>query len=256
MTNSSFRFYNWVGPIRFASSTLFNAIEIVTDSIQNKIVLGHIHFVNAYTISLADRDLSYLEVFQSGSINFPDGKPISWISKLRADKHVLRQIKGPEFFELCLDRGRSKKIKHFFLGSTEETLLQLKNQIENKYPGVEIVGTYSPPFRGLTALELNEQDNFILKANPDVIWVGLGTPKQDYEAKRLTHKHKVTAIAIGAAFDFSAGTVPKCPSLISSLGLEWLFRLFTEPKRLWKRYLIGNPRFIRSVINPISKPAR
>lgn len=243
---------SWVGPINFSVASIDEAVETVLESVQNHKFVGHIHFANAYTIAIADRNLEYLKVFQGDAVNFPDGKPISWASWIRRDKFKLTQIRGPEFFELCLDQGRSSGVKHFFLGGTDETLQTLTSVVKSKYPGIEIVGTYSPPFRTQSIEEIENQDSIITRSKPDIIWVGLGTPKQDYECRRLTSSIGVTTIAVGAAFSFTAGTVLTCPKWISDLGLEWLFRLSTEPKRLWKRYVFGNPQFIRSVIKPHS----
>lgn len=250
MNMKLFQSSSWVGPINFSASSFDEAVETVLDSVQNHKFVGHIHFANAYTIAIADRNLEYLKLFQGDAVNFPDGKPISWVSWIRRDKFKLTQIRGPEFFELCLDKGRSAGVKHFFLGGTDETLQTLTSVVMRKFPGIQIAGTHSPPFRTQSIQELEEQDLKISKTQPDIVWVGLGTPKQDYECKRLTCAIGVTTIAVGAAFSFTAGTILTCPRWVSRLGLEWLFRLTTEPKRLWKRYIFGNPQFIRTVIKP------
>lgn len=203
------------------------------------------HFVNAYTIALAHGIPQYGELLRTSTANFPDGRPLTWW-KLRNGKRPT-QIRGPQLFEDVMDRGRDFRLRHFLLGSSEETLQLLVSSLCQRYPGIEIVGTYSPPFRSMSAAEINEQDRVIEDSDAEIVWVGLGTPKQDWEVARLATRLPTINIAVGAAFDFSAGTKKVSPHWMSSLGLEWLFRLATEPRRLWKRYLIGNLVFLRAV---------
>lgn len=213
---------------------------------------GAVHLVNAYTISLSHSDPDFHRLLHSGSANLPDGKPLTWISRM-LHKPVL-QVRGPSLFESILALGRETDTKHFLLGSTEATLKMLMRAIEDRFPGARIVGAESPPFREATIAELASQDNRIAESGAQIVWVGLGTPKQDYEVERLARKLPVVAIAIGAAFDFMAGTKKEAPRWLSRLGLEWLFRLMSEPRRLWRRYLVGNFLFLRAVMG--ARPRR
>jgi N-acetylglucosaminyldiphosphoundecaprenol N-acetyl-beta-D-mannosaminyltransferase len=120
-------------------------------------------------------------------------------------------------------------------------------KIEERYPGVEVVCEISPPFRPRSPLEVLVDDRSLRLAQPDIIWVGLGTPKQDVEVARLAALGHL-AVAVGAAFDFTSGDVKEAPRAFRVAGLEWLHRLFTEPRRLWRRYLIGNIVFLRAVM--------
>lgn len=209
---------------------------------------GHgFHLVNAYTVALAHQDSHYAKLLNSSSANFPDGKPLTWWR--HSDGLRLRQIRGPQLFEDVMDLGRSKNVRHYLLGSSPETLKLLKDGLRRRYPGVSIVGMFSPPFRKMSKDEIQRQDEEIIRTGAEIVWVGLGTPKQDWEVGRIAAHLPVLAIAVGAAFDFSAGTKKKSPEWISSLGMEWLFRLVTEPRRLWKRYLIGNLVFLWSVVS-------
>lgn len=205
-----------------------------------------VHLVNAYTIALADRDIGYRKILSNSWANFPDGKPLEWISRLQ--KSTLQQIRGPWLFGQVMDVGREHQIRHFLLGSTESTLALLRSELESRYPGVRIVGELSPPFRPLSAAEHLQQDDVIRASGADIVWVGLGTPKQDYEAHRLAMNAPVVAVAVGAAFDFVAGTKREAPSWMSKLGLEWLYRFASEPRRLWKRYLFGNIQFLYAAL--------
>ncbi len=205
-----------------------------------------VHLVNAYTFSLCEGE-EFRSVISRAGANFPDGKPITWISRL-GSAPSLNQVRGPQLFLDVVDRGRATGLRHFLLGGSERTLKILKERLLAAYPGAEIVGSYSPPFRAMTEEERHFQDNAIRKSKAQVVWVGLGTPKQDFEAKRLSSVANVVAVAVGAAFDFAAGTKREAPRWISSIGLEWLFRLLTEPRRLWKRYLVGNVKFVRAML--------
>lgn len=204
-----------------------------------------VHFLNAYSLALAESDAQYRSCITESAHNFADGKPISLLSRLGHDK--LYQVRGPDFFEQMMDLGRSRRVRHYLLGSTNDTLQKLQRSLEDRYPGVLIAGLCSPPFRTLSPAEQLAQDEEIQAATPDIVWVGLGTPKQDFEAARLA-KVGFTAIAVGAAFDFSAGTKRQAPKILTAVGLEWAYRLATEPRRLWRRYLIGNAVFLVAVV--------
>lgn len=144
--------------------------------------------------------------------------------------------------------GRSLGLRHFLLGNTDEVLASLRAELERRYPGVSIVGTHRSYFRPLTDDELAAQDADIVAADPDIIWVGLGTPLQDVETRRIAEHLGKVAIGVGVAFDFIAGTKPVAPEWMTRVGLEWVFRLASEPRRLWKRYLIGNFVFLRAAL--------
>lgn len=205
-----------------------------------------IHLLNAYSVSLAERDPLFRQCVTSAVYNLPDGKPLSLLT--RWTRTPLHQVRGPRLFEQVMDEGRNHGLRHYLLGSTPKTLELLTRSLEERYPGVQIVGSMSPPFREMSLQDYAEQDEIIGRANPDVVWVGLGTPKQDFEAQRLASEGNFVAIAVGAAFDFSAGTKREAPGWVSAVGAEWLFRFASEPKRLWRRYLIGNIVFLYSLV--------
>jgi N-acetylglucosaminyldiphosphoundecaprenol N-acetyl-beta-D-mannosaminyltransferase len=208
---------------------------------------AHVHLANAYTIALADRDDAYRQLINQGVV-FADGKPIIWFSRLARQTPQIQQVRGLDLFLDVLDVGRSPGLRHFLLGSTDEVLARMRASLAERFEGVEIVGSYSPPFRALTAEEIADQDSLIRQSNADIVWVGLGTPKQDIEARRLALSTTRPAIAVGAAFDFAAGALPVAPIWMQRAGLEWLFRLALEPGRLWRRYLFGNVRFVLAVL--------
>ncbi len=208
---------------------------------------AHIHLANAYTIALADEKRAYQDLLNTGLV-FADGKPISWVSRARRDRVRVQQVRGPGLFEDVIDEGRTAGLRHYFLGASEGTLNALVAELSSRFDGAVIAGYHSPPFRDPTDDELSDRDERIRVAQADIVWVGLGTPKQDIEASRLAQSLGCVAVAVGAAFDFTAGTSPVAPLWMQRAGLEWVFRLKTEPRRLWRRYLLGNPRFVWCVV--------
>lgn len=207
-----------------------------------------IHLVNAYTIALALRRPGYGSIIESSHNNFPDGRPLSLV--LRVLNKSACQIRGPQLFREVINQGQNRGVRHFFLGSTPETLRRLQNEIQLRYPRAEICGAYSPPFGPMSDTDLRRQDETIRRAAPDIVWVGLGTPKQDLEVERLAAVMPGVHIAVGAAFDFTAKTIPEAPRWITALCLEWLARFLSEPRRLWKRYLLGNALFMVGLMSP------
>lgn len=230
--------------IALVSSTHSRVVEEICRLAKNKTSPRgrSFHFVNAYTIALAQRDPRYAKLLKTATANFPDGRPLTWL-KL-ASGHRLTQIRGPQLFEDVVDTGRKFGVRHYLLGSSEQTLEHLVNSLCRRYPGVDIVGRYSPPYRAMTAEEVIDQDEAIRESGAEIVWVGLGTPKQDWEVSRLATELTTMNVAVGAAFDFSAGTKRVAPGWMSRLGLEWLFRFASEPRRLWRRYIFGNGVFL------------
>lgn len=235
-----------IGGLNFQLVGPKDAAELVISLARTR-TQAHIHLANAYTVALADRDEAYRRLLNEGIV-FVDGKPITWFSRLFRQQPRLEQVRGPQLFLDVLDAGRSCGVRHFLLGSTDEVLDEMRRHLAERFDGVQIVGTFSPPFRRLADDELADQDARIRESAADIVWVGLGTPKQDVEANRLAVSTALLTVAVGAAFDFAAGTLRVAPRWMQSAGLEWLFRLASEPKRLWRRYLFGNVRFVRTVI--------
>jgi N-acetylglucosaminyldiphosphoundecaprenol N-acetyl-beta-D-mannosaminyltransferase len=207
----------------------------------------HVHLANAYTVALADKSDEYRSVLAHPAINFPDGKPVAWVSAMQRQTPRLRQVRGPQVFLDVFDEGRKSGVRHYLLGATPDTLAKLKTNLAERFPGVDIVGCESPAFRVLRDDERNDQDSRIRDSGAQVVWVGLGTPKQDFEVARLAAALPVVAVAIGAAFNFAAGTSKQAPAWMTKVGLEWTFRFASEPRRLWGRYVFGNTRFLKIV---------
>lgn len=202
---------------------------------------AHIHFANAYTIALADSYPQYAALLNDG-LTFTDGVPVAWVGRRAYGREAEQwpRVYGPDVMQAVLNRGG----RHYLLGGTAETLSALQEQIAQQWPQANVVGAQSPPFRAMTVAEREAQDDLIRTSRADYVWVGLGTPKQDWEAARITASTGLTTLAVGAAFDFLAGTKSQAPRWMQANGLEWAHRLSTEPRRLSRRYLWGNPRFL------------
>jgi N-acetylglucosaminyldiphosphoundecaprenol N-acetyl-beta-D-mannosaminyltransferase len=179
----------------------------------------------------------------NGSIVAPDGMPLVWLARRGAAEHVER-VYGPDVLIAASDAGQAAGYRHFFYGSTRETLRLLVERLRMRFPGLVVAGTYAPPFGAVSAEEDARIVETINSSGADVVWVGLGMPKQ--ELWIAEHQDRLDApllMAVGAAFDFHAGTVKQAPRWMQRSGLEWLYRLAQEPRRLWRRYLLGNLRF-------------
>lgn len=209
-----------------------------------------VHLCNAYTIAIADKDRDFRSMLGRATHNFPDGKSLIWANQLlhRSTFVPPARVYGPDLFLDVVALGRSSGLRHFLLGSTPQVLERLETELRHRFPGTEVVGTASPPFRDLTDQELLEQTELLTSSGAQIVWLGLGTPKQDWEAARLAAAVPAVFCAVGAAFDFVAGNKKQAPVWMQERGFEWLYRLATERRRLWKRYLFGNLRFIIAVI--------
>jgi len=178
----------------------------------------------------------------------PDGMPLVWLGRLKKHKNVKR-VYGPDLMLALCEESITKGYRHYFYGGKEGVPELLKSRLEEKFPGIKVVGTYSPPFRSLTDEENENIIKTINDAKPDIVWVGLGAPKQErWMAKHVDQLEAPVLIGVGAAFDFHAGLIKQAPPWIQKSGFEWLFRLSTEPRRLWKRYLKNNPLFVLLII--------
>ncbi len=208
-----------------------------------------VHLCNAYTIALADEDPEFHRLLRRSTLNFPDGKSLVWANQLVHRGTFVPDVRvyGPDLFLDVVALGRTAGLRHFLLGSTPAVLERLAEELVRRFPGANIAGTSSPPFRALTERERGEQIRLLASSGADVVWVGLGTPKQDWEAARLAAAVPAVFCAVGAAFDFVAGAKKQAPAWMQRRGLEWLYRLATEPRRLWRRYLFGNARFLIAV---------
>ena len=208
------------------------------------------------TIVESQSDKEYRQVLEGADMVTPDGMPLVWTAKLMGDKNIQRTY-GPDLMLALCAAGRGKGYKHFLYGGTENTCSLLENVLKTRFPGIIISGRYAPPVREAHGRENDDVIHEINRLNPDILWVGLGSPKQDYWM--VQHRSQLSVpvmIGVGAAFDFLAGTKKQAPRWMRDAGLEWFFRLCSEPRRLWKRYLIGNTQFVYLLIRHLIKVRR
>lgn len=214
----------------------------------------YICFSNVHTSVVARENHDYLNTLNGAAFVFPDGAPIYRVEKMRGFTDAER-VAGPDFMENMFRDTMNGNVSHFFYGSTEKTLANLRENLHIAYPGLNIKGMYSPPFRKLTPEEDAEVIRMINESGADIVWVGLGAPKQ--EEWMRDHKGKINAVmmGVGAGFDFHAGTLKRAPLWIRRIGLEWLFRLFKEPVRLFKRYVVYNIKFMLYLLTDKTREA-
>lgn len=239
----------WIGGVPFVVSEPDAAADEIVDVALTGASGEHVHLANAYSVAIAVESPELAsQTFTGDGWNLPDGRPISWISKLRGDRPALRQVRGPQLFLDVCAAGVDRGLRHYLLGGAPDVVERLQDSLRERFPGIEIVGAVSPPFRDPSDRELRERDRAITASGAQLVWVGLGTPKQDIEAARLAHSLPVVAVAVGAAFDYAAGTLREAPKWMRVVGLEWAFRLAVEPGRLWRRYVFGSARFLLAAI--------
>jgi N-acetylglucosaminyldiphosphoundecaprenol N-acetyl-beta-D-mannosaminyltransferase len=223
------------------------ALEIIEGWIERR----EPHYVcvtGVHGVMESQRDEELRRIHNRAGLVTPDGMPLVWLSRLQGFHHVER-VYGPDLMLALCERSAAKGYRHFFYGGAEGVPEQLASVLQKRFPGLQVAGTFSPPFRSLTADEDDRIVQMINAAAPDIVWVGLSTPKQ--ERWMAGHRERLTApvlIGVGAAFDFLTGRKPQAPRWMQRAGLEWLFRLLTEPRRLWRRYLINNPLFVALVV--------
>ncbi len=247
-----------VGGVSFAVSEAARIAEAIRhDALDGETGIA-VHFANAYTVALAHANSAVGKILHSPkALNITDGAPVSWFGRRYNSGEGLRweQTSGPELMERVLAESSADGPRHFLLGGSPETLDKLQAAIAQKWPNAVIVGAESPPYRALTDQELAEQDQRIRDSGANIVWVGLGTPKQDFEVDRLAHSIPIIACGVGAAFDFIAGTKRRSPQWMTSAGLEWVYRFAQEPRRLAGRYLWGNPAFVMAAVKHRDRPA-
>ena len=182
----------------------------------------------------------------------PDGMPLVWLSRLLGYPTVER-VYGPDVMLACCAQSVSIGYRHFFYGGAPGVPERLAGRLQERFPGLVVTGTWSPPFGEPTPAEERATIERINSTNPDIVWVGLSTPKQErWMARNVGQLRASVLIGVGAAFDFHAGLKRQAPKWMQRSGLEWSFRLASEPRRLWRRYLSNNPRFVWHVLLQLS----
>jgi N-acetylglucosaminyldiphosphoundecaprenol N-acetyl-beta-D-mannosaminyltransferase len=208
---------------------------------------GYVCAAPVHALMVAQDDPETLAALRGSTLVVPDGMPLVWAANLLGES-LDDRVYGPELMRRYSDRCAAEGHRVWLYGGRDQgTLVQLTDTLRRRHPGIRIVGGYSPPFRPLTGAEEDDLLRQIDEARPDVLWVGIGVPKQEKWMARMRDRLDVPVMCgVGAAFDFHAGRVPMAPRWMQDHGLEWLYRAAQEPRRLVPRYLSTNPRFVAS----------
>lgn len=204
-----------------------------------------------YNLMLCREDNRYRETVIAADLIVPDGMPLVWVCHLLGYPEVNR-VYGPDLMLALSEYGLDRGYRHYYYGGSQQALDMLESNLKQRFAGLNVVGSYAPPFRLLTLEEDEAAVQAINAAAPDIVWVGLGTPLQDFWM--FAHRSRLRApvlIGVGAAFNIHAGLLPQAPRWMQRIGLEWFFRLMVEPRRLWRRYLWYNPAFLYHVVREL-----
>jgi N-acetylglucosaminyldiphosphoundecaprenol N-acetyl-beta-D-mannosaminyltransferase len=210
------------------------------------------HFIavtGMHGVMEAHHDQTFKEILNAAELVVPDGFPLVWLGRRQGFSGLRRRVYGPELMERFCAESAAKGYRHFFYGGAPGVAQELARLFTERFPGLRVAGKYCPSFRALTAEEDREVVAAIEAARADIVWVGLSTPKQ--ERWMFEHRERLSVpvlIGVGAAFDFHTGRVAHAPEWMRENGLEWLFRLATEPRRLWRRYLVYGAEFAALVL--------
>ena len=218
------------------------AIEGIESAMAHK-TKGYVCVTGVHGIMEAQSDLHYRNIQNKSFLTLPDGMPTVWIGKSEGFGSMGR-VYGPELMLEVMRLSVEKGYTHYFYGGQEGVAEHLKTVLVKKFPGLQVVGTYCPPFRPLNEKEEMELIEDVKQKKPDMFWVGISTPKQEQFMDKYINKLDVNLMfGVGAAFDVHTGRIKDAPDWMKESGLQWLHRLQQEPRRLWKRYLLNNPRF-------------
>lgn len=221
-----------------------SVLEMMEEWIKNRTSGNYIVVANANNAILGNRMEEVRNAARCSSLTVPDGITLVLLARFYGYK-LSRRVYGPELMESFCRLAAEKGYTNYFYGGTEEAIEKMRRKLLKKYPDLKIAGYYSPPFRSLTNEETGDKIKKINDEKPDVLWVGLGCPKQEIWMYRNREKLRVPVIVgVGAAFDFYSGIKKQAPKWMRENGLEWFFRLINEPQRLWKRYIIDGTLFI------------
>ena len=215
---------------------------------------GYICVAATHTVMASHDDPELRKAVLGADFTVPDGQPLVWALNLLG--HPLgERVYGPDLMDrACARAARTGRRMYLYGGRDQGTLVQLTRNLRLRHPGLRIVGGHVPPFRDLTREEEASVAADIQRSGAEVVWVGIGVPKQEKWMARMTPRLRTQVlVGVGAAFDFHGGLIPQAPALLQQLGLEWAFRLAQEPRRLWRRYLRYNPRFVAGFARQLAR---
>lgn len=222
------------------------AIQL-SDSLIQKCGKGYVCVTGVHGVMEAQADNALRKILNRSFLTTPDGMPMVWIGRMQG-KSRIRRVYGPDYMMDMCRFSVARGYRHFLYGGNHGVAGRLAEELTRQCPGLLIVGTYTPPFRPLNSNEEAELVALVAETKPDVFWVGLSTPKQErFMAHYLDRLDVRLMVGVGAAFDLHTGGIKDAPSWLKKAGLQWLHRLAQEPRRLWRRYLVNNPKFIWNI---------
>lgn len=245
MTLGNRRYANVLG-VAVSAVNMESAIIACEELIANR-RRGYISVTGVHGVMEAQADHELRRILNASFLCVPDGMPTVWIGRLQGHQSM-RRVYGPDFMLEFCRRSVERGYRHFLYGGKDGVAQELRKELQRRFPGLQVVGSYTPPFRRLTLDEERELTTAIEDCQPDVIWVGLSTPKQErFMAQFIGRLNTKLMVGVGAAFDLHTGQMKDAPEWIKVAGLQWLHRLVQEPRRLWRRYLINNPKFLFNI---------
>ena len=230
--------------VRVSAVQIPDVIREMETWISRRDACRYIAVTGMHGITEAQHDPQFKEVLNQADLVVPDGMPLVWLGRLRGHA-IRRRVYGPELMMSFCRQTAGREYRHFLYGGDAGVAEKLAGELTRSCPGIQFVGSYAPPFRALTPEEDAQVVETINRAAPDILWVGLSTPKQ--EKWMWEHRERLNVpvmVGVGAAFDFLSRRKQQAPAWMQENGLEWMFRLSQEPGRLWKRYLIGGAQFV------------
>ncbi|HEV2486815.1 MAG TPA: WecB/TagA/CpsF family glycosyltransferase [Terracidiphilus sp.] len=205
---------------------------------------GYACVTGVHGVMEAQSDPGFLRILNHAAINTPDGMPMVWVGWLQGHQ-IMDRVYGPDFMAAMCQLSVERGYRNFFYGGKPGVAELLSKSLQSKFPGLQVVGTYTPPFRALNPEEEEELVAQVHRSSPHILWVGLGTPKQErFMAHYFRQLQVPLLVGVGAAFDFHTGRLHESSNWVKRAGLQWMHRLMQDPKRLWRRYLRSNPAFL------------
>lgn len=229
--------------VHISAIDMASAVETIEGWIENR-DRQYVCICTVHTVMECQRDPALRKAVNGAGLRTPDGMPLVWLSR-RAGQHHVSRVYGPDLMLELAGRSATTGHRHFFYGGSPGVAGQLAQNLGERFPGLNVAGSWTPPILPVGGVESSETISMLNDSQADIIWVGLGTPKQDWWV--ANHRPLLNApvlIAVGAAFDFHTGRVRQAPRWMQRNGLEWLFRLSQDPRRLWRRYILDNGRFL------------
>ena len=239
--------------VRVSAVDLESAVDLCDQWIRSSGGHGYICATGVHGVMEAHADSEVRRILNRALINVPDGMPMTWVGHLQGFQNMDR-VFGPDLMMAMCRLSVKRGYRNFFYGGKPGVAALLGKTLQTKVPGLQVVGSYTPPFRSLTSVEEKELLAQVRECRPDILWVGIGTPKQErFMAQAVNSLQVPLMFGVGAAFDFHTGAIRDCSPWIKRSGLQWLHRLMQDPRRLWKRYLRNNPAFLWHIALQLSR---